>query len=31
MTLEWIRRRSPKFDEELKDYLFNDGEIGHHD
>jgi len=31
MTLEWIRRRNPKFDEELKDYLFNDGEIGHND
>ncbi|MGA0935752.1 MAG: hypothetical protein ACO3R5_11560 [Pseudohongiellaceae bacterium] len=31
MTLEWIRRRDPKFDEALKDYLFNDSEIGHHD
>ena len=22
MVLEWIRRRDPKFDKELKDYLF---------
>ena len=29
MTLEWIRRQDPKFDEELKDYLFSEGEIGH--
>ncbi|GLP98370.1 MAG: ferritin-like domain-containing protein [Pseudomonadota bacterium] len=31
MTLEWIRRRDPKFNDELKDYLFTEGEIGHHD
>ncbi|KGM06483.1 hypothetical protein LP43_1705 [Methylophaga thiooxydans] len=30
MVLEWIRRRDAKLDEELKDYLFTDGEIGHH-
>jgi len=29
MTLEWIRRQDPKFDEELKDYLFSEGKIGH--
>jgi ferritin-like protein len=30
MVLEWIRRRDPAFDHELKDYLFSEGEIGHH-
>ncbi len=30
MVLEWIRRRDPKLDKELKDYLFTEGEIGHH-
>ncbi len=30
MVLEWIRRRDPKFDHELRDYLFTDGPIGHH-
>ena len=29
MVLEWIRRRDPKFDEELKDYLFKTDEIAH--
>lgn len=29
MVLEWIRRRDPKFDQELKDYLFTEDEIGH--
>lgn len=29
MVLEWIRRRDPKLDEELRDYLFTEGEIGH--
>jgi ferritin-like protein len=29
MVLEWIRRRDPKFDEELKDYLFTEKEIAH--
>ena len=30
MVLEWIRRRDPSFEKELKDYLFTEGEIGHH-
>ena len=30
MVLEWIRRRDPDFDKELKDCLFTEGEIGHH-
>jgi ferritin-like protein len=30
MVLEWIRRRDPAFDHELRDVLFTDGEIGHH-
>ena len=29
MTLEWIRRRDKKFDDELKEYLFTDEVIGH--
>lgn len=29
MVLEWIRRRDPKLDGELKDYLFSEGPIGH--
>lgn len=29
MVLEWIRRRDPKFDEELKDYLFTEEPIAH--
>jgi uncharacterized protein len=31
MTLEWIRRQDPAFDKELREALFTDGEIGHHD
>ena len=31
ITLEWIRRQDPTFDKELRDSLFKDGEIGHHD
>jgi ferritin-like protein len=32
MVLEWIRRRDPKMDKELRDSLFKDGPIaGHHD
>jgi len=33
MLLEWIRRRDPKFDHELKDALFKEGPITgqHHD
>ena len=27
MTLEWIRRRSPSFDEKLRASLFKDGPI----
>jgi len=27
MTLEWLRRRIPKFDEELRTYLFTSGSI----
>ena len=27
MTLEWIRRRNPKFDENLRLYLWSDGPI----
>jgi len=29
MVLEWIRRRDPSFDKELKDYLFTDKPIAH--
>lgn len=31
MTLEWIRRQDAVFDKELKEALFTEGEIGHHD
>ncbi|AHE97354.1 encapsulin-associated ferritin-like protein [Thioalkalivibrio paradoxus] len=34
MVLEWIRRRNPVFDKELRDNLFSDKDytdIGHHD
>ncbi len=34
MVLEWLRRKSPRFDKELKDYLFTDkplSDIGHHE
>jgi len=31
MSLEWLRRRIPELDQELKDNLFTEGEIGHHD
>ncbi|RLB14141.1 MAG: ferritin [Deltaproteobacteria bacterium] len=27
MALEWLRRRIPKFDEELRAYLFTKGEV----
>ena len=30
MVLEWIRRQDPAFSGELKDYLFSEGDIGHH-
>jgi hypothetical protein len=29
MVLEWIRRKDPKFDHQLKDYLFTDKTIAH--
>ena len=29
MELEWIRRKGPVMDKELKDYLFTDKEIAH--
>jgi len=31
MLIEWIRRNDPAFAKELKDYLFTDKEIGHHE
>jgi hypothetical protein len=30
MVLEWIRRRDPSFDKELRDWLFTDKDFGHH-
>ena len=29
MLLEWIRRQDPRFEKELKDYLFTDTSIAH--
>jgi ferritin-like protein len=29
MVLEWIRRKDPAFDHQLKDYLFTDKELSH--
>ena len=29
MVLEWIRRKDPVFDKELKDFLFTDKQIAH--
>ncbi len=31
MMLEWIRRRDPVMDKELKDFLFTKTPIGHHE
>jgi len=31
MVLEWIRRRDPKFDKYLREFLFTDGDLGHHE
>jgi len=31
MVLEWIRRRDPAMDKELREILFTEGPIGHHD
>jgi hypothetical protein len=30
MVLEWIRRNSPDFEKQLRDFLFTDGEISDH-
>ncbi len=30
MVLEWIRRRDPKFDKELREWLFSDKKLDHH-
>ncbi|MHB1214113.1 MAG: encapsulin-associated ferritin-like protein [Thiobacillus sp.] len=29
MVLEWIRRHDPRFDKELRDYLFTDKTLSH--
>jgi len=29
MVLEWIRRQDPRFDHELRDYLFTDKVVAH--
>ena len=29
MVMEWIRRRDPMFDKQLRDYLFTDKKIAH--
>ncbi len=29
MVLEWIRRKDPAFDKELRDFLFTDKQIAH--
>jgi ferritin-like protein len=31
MVLEWLRRADPKFDENLREYLFKDGSIVGHE
>lgn len=31
MTLEWLRRNMPKWDENLREYLFTDGDITEHE
>ena len=30
MVLEWIRRRDPRFDHQLRDWLFTDKKLDHH-
>ncbi|WP_425403655.1 ferritin [Hwanghaeella sp.] len=30
MVLEWIRRNNPDFEGFLKEFLFTEGDIGHH-
>jgi hypothetical protein len=29
MVIEWIRRHDPRFDKELRDYLFTDKSLAH--
>lgn len=29
MLMEWVRRRDPVFDKELRDWLFTDKKVGH--
>ena len=31
MVLEWIRRKDPTMDKYLREFLFKEGPIGHHD
>ncbi len=31
MGIEWLRRQLPEFDKELRENLFTEGPIGHHD
>ncbi|MDO6441665.1 MULTISPECIES: ferritin-like domain-containing protein [unclassified Marinobacter] len=31
MVLEWIRRKDPVMDKHLREFLFTEGPIGHHD
>jgi hypothetical protein len=31
MTLEWLRRKMPKWDENLREYLFKEGDITSHE
>ena len=31
MTLEWLRRNMPGWEEELRNYLFKEGDITHHE
>ena len=31
MVLEWLRRNSPDFDSQLREYLFTDGDIASHE
>ncbi|OGT26000.1 MAG: ferritin [Gammaproteobacteria bacterium RIFCSPLOWO2_02_FULL_42_14] len=31
MTLEWIRKKDPQLDKELKEYLFSNKKLGGHD
>jgi hypothetical protein len=30
MVLEWLRRNNADFEAQLREYLFTEGEIGHH-